>query len=372
MLEWIRELAGEVDFDGREAGEVLPLIPGRLAIRQMLEWSGLPPLGRVILRTLYATGIRPEELSQLGFREGRLEAAGRPVAADPQTIEAVQVLDEQALASAQTALPEWLSAAARAVGLADRFQASQRNLSPQIFRHAYAVYCLEGGMDLLVLSRLLGHDDLRTTERYIPAAMGACRRSYLRFHPLMAGRGGGEQADITVDEALALIEAPKKPRDRLMLRLLYATALRASELLGLGEGDIDAAEGRLFVRSGKGSQDRYALIDGESLRQLLAFVHSQPKGTRIFRTTRAQLFILVKRAATSLGLLEKYEALGLSLSPHSFRHACASHCYQRGMDPDSVRRLLGHDDLRNTLLYIDCPLAIQQRQYHQTHPWAND
>ena len=85
------------------------------------------------------------------------------------------------------------------------------------------------------------------------------------------------------------------------------------------------------------------------------YARAQPPGGRLFRTTRAQLHKLVVRAARELGLLEKYQALGFSLSPHSFRHACASHCYQQGMTPDMVGKLLGHEDLRNILLYVDCP-----------------
>ena len=136
----------------------------------------------------------------------------------------------------------------------------------------------------------------------------------------------------------------------------------------MGEWDIVAPERLLFVRGGKGSQDRYALVDPESLRQLLAYLATLTTGSRIFRTTRAQLFIVVKRAARRVGLLDKYA--GLSVSPHSLRHACASHCYQRGMEPEMVRKLLGHEDLRNTLLYVDCPLNMQEREYRESHPWT--
>lgn len=348
MSEWADELAGEVAE--RDANEVLPLVPTRAEIRRLLGDD-------LRFRAQYATGIRAQEVGQLRWREdGVLEVADRPLAADRETLEALR-----------DALP-LANGPCRPAALQARFAACGRNLTGQLFRHAYAVHCLEGGMDVLVLSRLLGHADLRTTQMYIPAAMAACRMAYRQFHPMRdrAERGGGEQAHLSEPDTLLLIDGAGSDRDRLMLRLLYATALRASELLGLVPADV--GEDTLFVRSGKGSQDRYALVDPESRTRLLAYASGLPLGQRIFRTTRAQLFVIVKRAAAKTGLLDKYA--GFSLSPHSFRHACASHCYQRGMALDLVGKMLGHTDLRNTLLYLDCPLGFQIEQYRRAHPWA--
>ncbi|MBT9586939.1 tyrosine-type recombinase/integrase, partial [bacterium] len=177
------------------------------------------------------------------------------------------------------------------------------------------------------------------------------------------------QACPSIAETLALIDAPKLPRDRLILRLLYATALRVSELLALVSGDIDE-RGRLFVRTAKGDQDRYALLDPQSLQRLQQYAQERPPGQRLFATTRAHIHALTVRAARQLGLLQKYQALGLSLSPHSFRHACASHCYQQAMPVDMVRKMLGHADLRNTLLYIDWPVPQMHHQFQLCHPWT--
>ena len=371
MSEWARELGAEVGAGRAEDG--LPLIGGRRVTARLCQVP-LDPDGPLCLRLFWATGLRAEELGSLEWAGGGLGlAGGRRVAVDGVTREQLrQRLGErppgEVLGEWADRLEGWLREAARSVGLAARFEGCGRPLTLQLFRHSFAVRCLEGGMDLLVLSQLLGHQDLATTQNYLPMAMGACRKAYLECHPLVVGRR--PQSHISVEEALALIDSPSRERDRLMLRLLYATGLRASELLGLYATDIDAEEGVLFVRGGKDGQDRYALVDPESLQRLLVYAGQRGLDRRLFRTTRAQLHILVKRAARAVGVLEKYEALGQVVSPHTFRHACASHCYQAGMSPDLVRKLLGHEDLRNTLLYVDCPEGRLVREYERCHPWV--
>jgi site-specific recombinase XerD len=369
--EWARELAGEEA--GRNPQEMLPLVP---ALEGLPQAPGLLPEGRMILRLLQSTGMAWTQLTELAWAEPGLTVRGRPLAVDAATRQELRQWAGDrplgiALAPYVPEVPGWVRQAADSLGLVARFDSCGRVLTPLLLRHGFAVRCLEVGIDVLVLNKLLGHTHLETTQRYIAVAMADCARVYAHCHPLWAGRGGKKkpQGCPTVSEALALIEAPRRPRDRLMLRLLYASGVRVSELLGLVAGDIDQPRGLLFVRGGKGEQDRYALIDPESLQRLQQYARAQPPGGRLFRTTRAQVHTLVVRAARELGLLEKYQALGFSLSPHSFRHACASHCYQLGMDPFMVAKLLGHDDLRNTLLYIDQPQPRLEREVQRCHPW---
>lgn len=219
-------------------------------------------------------------------------------------------------------------------------------------------------MDLWVLNRLLGHQDLRTTQQYIAIAMADCRRAHQRAHPLQ-NLSRAPQSDITVEEALALLDGTRRPRDRLMFRILYTSAMRANELLRFHHGDIDEEESLVFVRGGKTEQDRYVVLDPESLRRLLEYARERPAGERIFKTDRAQLHTLVQRAARGLGILQKYEALGQTVSPHTFRHACASHCYQAGMAPDMVQKLLGHEVLRNTVIYVNVRQDRLEAEYHR-------
>lgn len=342
--EWALELGDELDLSDRNPANVLPLVPGPNAISALLEAPALSAETRFGLQMLYATGVRPLELPRLRRGE-RLEVEGdRPLAVDPKTLSAFtgplpHLIEDEFLAAAE------------ATGLAQRFRSCGRNLRPQMLRHAFAIRCLQDGMDVIAVSRLMGHQDLRTTENYIAAAMASSQVPYRRYHPLLnpaPTRGGTVQANITEREAAAIIESPASARDRLLLRVLYSAGLRASESLGLVPGDLDREQNLLFIRNGKEDKDRYALLDPQSMEQLAGYTEQ-----RIFATTRQQIFVILKRAAKKLGLLEKYR--GFSLSPHSLRHAFASHLFARGMASDDIRKLLGHDYLRTTFLYIDCP-----------------
>ena len=188
--------------------------------------------GRLALRVLLATGIRPEELTALC--DGSLK---RPVAVDAETLALLaggRAVIEQA---------EFLEAVA-STGLGTRFGSCGRRPGLRMLRHAFAVRCLEAGLDVLAVSRLMGHADLRTTEMYIACAMGSTLTAYARFHPLATGvRGGTVQTNITESEAVALISSPRRERDRLLLRLPYAAGLRVSEVLGLAPGDLDLERG---------------------------------------------------------------------------------------------------------------------------------
>ena len=337
VSEWAVELGDELDLTGRDAGMALPLVPGPKALQAVVEAPCLSPEARLGLRVLYLSGIRSEELGP-----GNLK---RPLALDLSLLEGARIQEAEFLEALES------------TGLAARFRSCGRKPGLRMFRHSFAVRCLEAGLDVLQVSRLLGHADLRTTEMYIACAMGSTLGAYARFHPLASGaRGGTVQAHITESEAGELIASPRSERDRLLLRVHYSAGLRVSEVLGLCPGDLDSERGLLFIRNGKEDKDRYAILDAESARLLAGYTDE-----RIFATTRQQVFVVFKRAANKLGLLEKYA--DFSLSPHSLRHACASHCYARGMDVDDVRKMLGHDLVKTTFLYVDCPFGVMLREY---------
>ena len=363
MDEWSQELAGEVP---RPSTKVLPYIPSRAQVKAMLACPELTPVEQLALATLYASGILPDDLTGFTLDAGpRLRLAnGRRVALDHHTRRALQDVKFPPHAD------QWLARAARATGLSERLEACARHLTLRILRHAFAVHALEGGMDVLVLSQLLGHRDLRTTERYIPAAIAGCRAAYRRTHPLVNATRRPPQSHLSPEEMHQLIASPGNLRDRLMLRALWSTALRATELVSLAYLDLDPSEGRVFVRNGKDGIDRYTLIDPETVTLLLQAGADQPLGQRIFQTTRAQLFKVVKRAGEATGLLAKQTAAGMTLSPHSFRFSYASECYARGMPLEVLRKLLGHADLKNTLIYTYVPPDVISAQYANSTPTA--
>ena len=295
-------------------------------------WHRLPRLHRDLpvenyqQQLLAATGVRPGELSRVYRRQdgGLALREGRWLVADASTLENFQ---------------------------------PQENCEDWRYRHAFAVRCLEAGMDLFTVQTLLGHEHLDTTRKYLPVCVGMQRELYARCHPIHRGKAVQKrQAPITVGEVFALMEAPDLGLHRLVIRTLYATALRASELISLERGDL--LPDRVLVRDGKGPQDRYTLIDGETRHLLLAL-----PGQRLFDMSRQKVWEIVTRAAARTGLADKYARLGYRLSPHALRHAYATHCYQNDMPLPAISRLLGHPFSSDTLEYIHPDPETLRRHY---------
>jgi site-specific recombinase XerD len=322
--EWAEELGEEVE---QASDERLPLVPSWRYLRELCQTG--PPLARLLL----ASGIRWDEVP-------RLEEDGEGL-----RIRGGRRLPGRLAEVAREGFQEWLAS----TPLATRFAAIGRRLTPTVFRHAFAVAALEGGVDLLVLRQLMGHRDLRTTQNYIAVALRDCQKVYQQTHPLCARRK--PQARLNVDQVLDLLAAIAKPRDALIARLGYASAMRADELVSFTPADLDPDQDRIFVRAGKGEQDRYVLTDAETMVRLRLHAQGRPLHERVFPTTRDQVWKIVKRAARAAGL----DFPDATVSPHGLRHACASHCHQAGMPPELLARLLGHAVLRNTLLYVHVP-----------------
>lgn len=285
------------------------------------------PLETVTQRLLHATGVRPIELSRIYKHESGYLALreGRRLWADPDTIAHFQPVE---------------------------------NCQDWRYRHRFAVQAIESGADLFVVQALLGHEHLDTTRNYLPACPGLWKPQYQRSHPLLNPLRESEgQAPISVEEVMQLIAAPREPWKSLAIRTLYATALRASELTNLEHTDLYTD--RILVRDGKGPQDRYTLIDPETLRLL----RQLPPG-RLFDVSRQTVYNIVTEAADQTGLSAKYEQLGYRLSPHGLRHAYATHCYRADIDEIALSHLLGHL-VRHTVLYTHPDSATLQRHYRE-------
>lgn len=140
-------------------------------------------------------------------------------------------------------------------------------------------------------------------------------------------------------------------RDRAMIEMLYATGMRISELINLKITDIDS--NRLVVKvMGKGSKERlipYGEIASDFLNAYLED-RKEIKSNEIFLSNRGKK---ITRGAfwNRIKLYLKKENLKESISPHTLRHAFATHLLNRGADLRSVQILLGHSDLSTTQIY---------------------
>jgi integrase/recombinase XerD len=169
-----------------------------------------------------------------------------------------------------------------------------------------------------------------------------------------------------VDAALGL-------RDRAMLELLYASGLRVSELVTLKTVQIGFSESALRV-TGKGSKERLVPFGEEAHAWLMRYLKdARPailagqSSDALFVTaqggamTRQAFWLIVKKHARSAGI-------AVALSPHTLRHAFATHLLNHGADLRAVQMLLGHADISTTQIYTHVARERLKQLHAKHHP----
>ncbi|MCH7833637.1 MAG: site-specific tyrosine recombinase XerD [Proteobacteria bacterium] len=183
---------------------------------------------------------------------------------------------------------------------------------------------------------------------------------------------------LSEEEVDALLNAPNTDeplghRDRAMLELLYATGLRVSELINLKQSQINFNQGVLRI-IGKGDRERLIPLGEESQRWLKNFIDGprmeillERQTDYLFptrrgdRMTRQAFWHIIKRYAEKSGIRKK-------MSPHSLRHAFATHLLNRGADLRVVQLLLGHSDLSTTQIYTHVARERLKDLHGEHHP----
>ena len=169
------------------------------------------------------------------------------------------------------------------------------------------------------------------------------------------------------------VDTPLGLRDRTMLELMYASGLRVTELVSLGVLDVSLNDGVLRVL-GKGAKERLVPF-GEVARAWLERYLEEGRGVildgqqtsdlfvtaRGSRMTRVMFWIIVKKQAVAAGITAP-------LSPHTLRHAFATHLLNHGADLRAVQMLLGHTDISTTTIYTHVARERLKALHAQHHP----
>jgi integrase/recombinase XerD len=173
--------------------------------------------------------------------------------------------------------------------------------------------------------------------------------------------------------AAPVVNDPLGNRDRTMLEVLYATGLRVSELVNLRHGQVNINQGVLRIL-GKGNRERLIPLGEEAVRWLIEF-SSGARGEILLerqtdylfptrrgdRMTRQAFWHIIKRYARKAGVAKE-------LSPHTLRHAFATHLLNHGADLRVVQMLLGHSDLSTTQIYTHVARERMKELHSQHHP----
>jgi len=183
---------------------------------------------------------------------------------------------------------------------------------------------------------------------------------------------------LNIQEVEKLLEAPSSSslfgqRDRAMLELLYSCGLRVSELISLSYHNINLKEE--FIRiHGKGNKERVLPMGEVAIDYLMKYeTNARPillkngqsdsyfLSNRGSAMSRQNFFYIIKAYANQVGIDKP-------LSPHSLRHAFATHLVQKGADLRSVQLMLGHSDISSTQLYTHIQNAQLKAQHAKHHP----
>ena len=182
-------------------------------------------------------------------------------------------------------------------------------------------------------------------------------------------------------EAATLVTAPRAAdgpgalRDRVVLELLYATAVRVGELVGLDLPDVDFARGTLRVL-GKGAKERTVPV-GEPARDAVRAWLAD--GRPAFLGPRSGSALLLGARGGRLDPRAVREIVhrwlsavpgGPDFGPHGLRHTAATHLLEGGADLRSVQELLGHATLASTQIYTQVSVERLRATYERAHPRA--
>ncbi|WP_110686149.1 site-specific tyrosine recombinase XerD [Salinicola aestuarinus] len=169
------------------------------------------------------------------------------------------------------------------------------------------------------------------------------------------------------------VETPLGLRDRTMLEVLYACGLRVSELVGLTVSAVNPRQGVVLIR-GKGDKERLVPLGEEALawlerylrqgrNELMSDIRRPPlfPGRNDGFMTRQTFWYRLKHYA-------ELAAIDKPLSPHTLRHAFATHLLNHGANLRVVQLLLGHSDLSTTQIYTHVAQARLEALHAQHHP----
>ncbi|MBO1510505.1 site-specific tyrosine recombinase/integron integrase [Metabacillus bambusae] len=155
-------------------------------------------------------------------------------------------------------------------------------------------------------------------------------------------------------------------RDRVILTLIYSAGLRVSEICALKVRDISFRENRILI-SGKGGRERFVPLDSiveESLKEYIEVRKSEipelfvsKKGGAL--TPRAIQYMVKKYA--------KEANIDKAVTPHKLRHTCATHLLQEGAHLVSIQKLLGHNSLTTTQIYLHITIT-DLKELSKQHP----
>jgi integrase/recombinase XerD len=153
---------------------------------------------------------------------------------------------------------------------------------------------------------------------------------------------------LSTDEVKRLIDAVQHKKSKLIVRMLYSSGLRVSELVNLTPKDLDFEQNIGWVRKGKGSKDRLFKIAESISKQLQKHLEKNPENHFVFSENEPMsprnVQLIIQAAAKNAGINKR-------VTPHTLRHSFATALLDAGENLLIIQQLLGHENLETTKIY---------------------
>lgn len=166
------------------------------------------------------------------------------------------------------------------------------------------------------------------------------------------------------DQVLKLLDSIEDQRDRLIIRTIYATGVRVSELCSIRIEDIDFADHTIRVK-GKGGKIRVVFSDDETLADIRAYIGERTSGP-LFPGQQGKCI----SPRTVQHIFKLYAPPGIT--PHKIRHSYASELYRRSRNLRVVQENLGHTSIKTTEIYLHTDLDERKKVYKRYFPLSTE
>ena len=162
---------------------------------------------------------------------------------------------------------------------------------------------------------------------------------------------------LTEEDIKKIKQTLKREKDKLLFQLLLDTGLRAKELLSIKKSDINLDKRYIVVRNTKNGKERIVFFTEETKKLLEKYLKNLSDNDKLFNITYNALYRKLKR----LG-----KKLGIDLRPHILRHTFATQAIRKGMPLPAVQKILGHEDIKTTQVYINLVTKDLKEIYDKT------
>lgn len=156
---------------------------------------------------------------------------------------------------------------------------------------------------------------------------------------------------LTTQEVSLILSKVKREQHRVILRTIYGTGLRLMEALQLKVSDIESAERRIRVGSGKGKKDRYTMLSETLLEELRSYWKTYRPQDWLFPAKDPRRHVGETAIQKTFHDALKLSGVPKAASVHTLRHSFATHLLENGTDLRLIQELLGHRTLKSTLIY---------------------